>query len=201
MTGTLLRAALPLTLVTALSTVLSGCVSFGAKPPPTLITLTARESAPAGALSGGSPASALLVLDPEVDRRIDVLRVAVQIDPANVAYLKNAQWVERPARQFRRLLAETLRARGKRLIAEGGEEAATGAATLSGRLIDAGYDARSSSVVVRFDAMRQDGPGTAVSVRRFEATVPGVAAKPEHIAPALNKAANDVAKQVADWVG
>jgi ABC-type uncharacterized transport system auxiliary subunit len=31
--------------------------------------------------------------------------------------------------------------------------------------------------------------------------VPGVSATAESIAPALNRAANQVAKEVADWVG
>lgn len=191
------RLLLPLAALAALS----GCVSFGSKPPPTLISLSAAEAAQPGVLPGGSPRSALLVLDPEVDRRIDVLRVPVQIDAANVAYLKNAQWVERPARQFRRLIAETLRARGGRMVLEGGEEAASGVATLSGRLVDIGYDARTSSVVVRYDAMRQDAPGGNIAARRFEVVVPGVEPKAEAVAAALNKAANAVAKQVADWVG
>jgi len=37
--------------------------------------------------------------------------------------------------------------------------------------------------------------------RRFESVVPGVEAKPAPVADALNRAANDVAVQVADWVG
>jgi len=53
---------------------------------------------------------------------------------------------------------------------------------------------------VRFDAMRSQGSG-AVETRRFEAQVPGIQPKAEFIGPALNRAANDVARQVADWVG
>jgi cholesterol transport system auxiliary component len=62
-----------------------------------------------------------------------------------------------------------------------------------------GYDARRRSVVVRFDAMRWE-PGGRVVSRRFEASVPDVAPEAESIAPALNRAANDVARQVADWI-
>ena len=36
--------------------------------------------------------------------------------------------------------------------------------------------------------------------KRFEAVVPGISAKPEAVGPALNKAANEVAAQVADWM-
>ncbi|MFA7602882.1 MAG: ABC-type transport auxiliary lipoprotein family protein [Novosphingobium sp.] len=179
---------------------LGGCVSLGGKAPKQLIGLTPEHAAPAGDLGGAALRDALVVVDPETDRRLDVQRVPVQVDGATIAYLKDVSWVERPARLFRRLLAETIRARGKRLVVEGGEVSESGKVTLGGRLLDMGYDARSRSVVVRFDALRSDGAGNVVS-RRFEATVEGVAPKADAVAPALNKAANDVAGQVADWMG
>jgi cholesterol transport system auxiliary component len=63
-----------------------------------------------------------------------------------------------------------------------------------------GYDARNQSVVVRYDALRQDATG-AISARRFESVVPGISPTVASVAPALNKAANNVAAQVADWIG
>jgi cholesterol transport system auxiliary component len=179
---------------------LGGCISLGGKAPKQLIRLTPEATAPAGDMGSAALRDALVVLDPETDRRLDVQRVPVQIDDATIAYLKDATWVERPARQFRRLLAETIRARGKRLVVEAGDTGELGRTTLGGRLLDMGYDARSQSVVLRFDAMRTDAAGNAQS-RRFEATVPGVSPKVESVAPALNKAANEVASEVADWVG
>lgn len=179
---------------------LGGCLSLGGKTPKQLIGLTPENAAPVGDLGGAALRDALVVLDPETDRRLDVQRVPVQVDDATIAYLKDATWVERPARQFRRLLAETIRAKGKRLVVEEGDPSEGGKLTLGGRLLDMGYDARSRSVVVRFDALRSDAAGNVVS-RRFEATVTGVAPKVEAVAPALNKAANDVAAQVADWMG
>lgn len=186
--------------VLAAVVLLGGCVSLGGKAPKQMISLTAETTAPAGELAGTTMRDALVVLDPEADRRLDVQRVPVQVDDATIAYLKDATWVERPARQFRRLLAETIRAKGKRLVVEAGDASELGKTTLGGRLLDMGYDARSQSVVLRFDAMRTDTAGNVVS-RRFEATVSGVAPKVESVAPALNKAANEVAAQVADWVG
>ena len=179
---------------------LGGCVSFGGKAPKQMIRLTPAVTAPAGDMASATLHDALVVLDPEADRRLDVQRVPVQVDDTTIAYLKDATWVERPSRQFRRLLAETIRARGKRLVVEQGDASENGKMILRGRLLDMGYDARSQSVVVRFDAMREDAAGTATT-RRFEATVPGVSSKVNSIAPAINKAANDVAAQVADWVG
>lgn len=179
---------------------LAGCLSLGGKVPAELISLTPDASAPAGALAAGPRRDALIVLDPEADRRLDVQRVPVRIDDASIAYLKDATWVERPTRQFRHLLAETIRARGNRLVLEGGDSDGQAKTTLSGRLIDMGYDARSQSVIVRYDALREE-TGGAVTSRRFEAIVPGVPAKARPVATALNKAANAVAAQVADWVG
>lgn len=177
---------------------LSACISLGGKTPDKLIALTPENAAPAGATANGNPGDALIVLDPLADRKLDVQRVPVRIDDANIAYLKNATWVERPARQFRRLLAETLRSRGPRLVIEGDREG-MGKVVLSGQLLDFGYDARQQAVVLRFDAIREEGGQ--LRTKRFEAVVPGVAAKAEAVAPALNQAANDVARQVADWVG
>jgi cholesterol transport system auxiliary component len=179
---------------------LGGCLNFGGKPPKQLLRLTPAVTAPAGDMGSTTLKDALVVLDPETDRRLDVPRVPVQVDDTTVAYLKDSTWVEKPARQFRRLLAETIRARDKRLVIEAGDVAEGGKSILAGRLLDLGYDARSRSVVVRYDAMRE-GPDGKVTSRRFEATVPDVAPKVEAVAPALDKAANEVAQQVADWVG
>lgn len=177
---------------------LGGCLSFGPKTPPTLFDLTAENPAPAGAGQSGTLASALVVEVPDAPLELNVTRIPVQIDGSNLAYVKKAGWVERPARLFHRLLAETIRARGSRLVLE--SEPGTGASeVLSGRLLAMGFDAPSNSAVVRFDAMRATRGGQ-VKVRRFEA-VQGASAKPEVLGPALNRAANDVARQVAEWVG
>lgn len=188
-------------IATGLTLALSGCISFGGKPPPTLYSLTPASTAPSGTTISGRLSDAIVVMDPETDQRLAVLRVPVQVDDSNVAYLKNAQWIARPARLFRGLLAETLRAKGSRLVLEGDETEAQGRLRLSGRLRDMGYDARNQSVVVRFDAMKQAGANGAIEVKRFEAVEPGIGAKPELVGPALNRAANSVAAQVADWVG
>ncbi|MFC4294521.1 ABC-type transport auxiliary lipoprotein family protein [Novosphingobium tardum] len=189
------RALAPLAAVL----LLSGCISFGSKPPPTLFNLTATSPAQAGSGASGTLSSAIVVLEPQAEQRLDVVRVPVQIDDANVAYIKNAAWVERPARLLQRLVTETIRARGSRLVLD--TDPGTGNSTkLEGRLLDMGFDARTSSAVVRFDAVRT-AIGGEISTRRFESIVPGVTAKPESIGPALNQAANDVARQVADWVG
>lgn len=179
---------------------LSGCLSMGGKTPPTLFSLGADNPAPAGTSATGKVSDGVIVIEPETDRRLGVQRVAVQVDATNVAYLKDALWVEKPSRLFRSLLAETLRAKGGRLVFEGDQPLARGAARLSGRLVDMGYDARNMSAVVRFDAVRDAGGGN-LSTKRFEAVISGVPATPAAVGPALNRAANKVAAEVADWVG
>ncbi|MCB2060749.1 MAG: ABC-type transport auxiliary lipoprotein family protein [Novosphingobium sp.] len=179
---------------------LAGCISFSKKPPDTLISLTPESTAPIGNLGTGALDNAILVLDPDADRRLDVQRVPVQVDTSTVAYLKDASWIERPARQFRRLLAETIRAKSGRLVIESNDVEVSSKLVLSGRLTDMGYYSGSQSVVVRYDALLESDDGT-IRSRRFEAIVPGVAPSARAVAPALNEAANDVATQVADWVG
>jgi cholesterol transport system auxiliary component len=181
--------------------VVAGCISVGigggGKPLPSLITLTPATQAPAGQTLSSKSADALVVLAPDVDHTLDTTRVPVQVDETAVSYLTGAAWVDHPRRLFQTLLIETIRARGKRLVLD--EDLPQMRITLSGRLDAMGYDARSRSVMVRFDALRTGRDGVTVS-RRFEAVEKDVAPVASAIAPALNVAANDVASQVADWV-
>ncbi len=178
---------------------LSGCISLAPKTPDLLLRLTPDQTAPAGAQATGKIADAIVVLDPESDRSLDVLRVPVKVDGSTISYLKDGWWIEKPTRQFRSLLAETLRAQTGQLVVEGGDFEVTGKTLIGGRLLQMGYDVPSSSVVVRFDAIRTERGGPLVT-HRFEAVVPGVKAEAASVAPALNKAANDVAGQIAAWV-
>ena len=179
---------------------LAGCISFGAEPPESLLNLTAARTVAAGTTINGDITQAIAVVEPEAPAKLAVTRVPVQIDDTNVAYVKDAVWVDRPTRLFRRLLGETIRARSGRLVVDNDDAALTPTNQLRGSLIDFGYDARTASVVVTFDAVR-DVNGTQVMTRRFSSTVPGIAAEAAPIGAALNQAANDVAGQVADWVG
>lgn len=185
----------------SLALLLGGCLNLGGgKPPATLISLTSTQVPAAGTGVSGKLDDALVMLEPEVDRKLAVLRVPVRVNGSSIAYLADAAWVERPARQFRSLLAETLRASGKRLVLEDDGTAGPATHRLGGRLVDMGYDAAEQAVVVRFEAVRSS-QGGAVETRRFESVIPGVSARPEAIAPALNRAANAVAADVAAWMG
>ncbi len=194
-----LKFTAPLAVVLLPILLLGGCLSFGPKVPATLFDLTPDTVAAPGSGTSGTLESAILVLEPEAEQRLDVTRVPVQIDDANVAYVKDAMWIERPARLFQRLVAETLRAKGSRLVLDT-DPGAGNTLRLGGRLLDMGYDARTLEAVVRFDAVRTQ-PGGRIDTRRFEARVPNVSAKPAVLGPALDSAANQVAIQVAEWVG
>jgi cholesterol transport system auxiliary component len=186
--------------VAGAAALLAGCLSLGGDPPDRLYTLTPSAQAPAGASTTGDVSSAISVLEPNAPQRLAVTRVPVAIDNSSIAYLQDAVWVERPARLFQRLLAETIRSRGNRLVLSDDDLQYSAPTRLSGQLLELGYDASSSSVVARYDAVLQSADGQ-VLTRRFEAIVPGIAADAVTVGPALNQAANQVAAEVAEWVG
>lgn len=187
-------------LAAMMTTLLAGCISFGADPPDTLLTLTPATTAAVGTGVSGNEANAITLVDFEAPIRLDVLRVPVQINDSEIAYLADATWVDRPARLFRRLIAETVRAQTSRLVIDGDDPGVSTTTRLTGVMREFGYDARTSSVVVRFDAMRMDGAGSGVTTRRFEAVIPGVAPESGPVGEALNRAANQVAGEVAAWL-
>ncbi|MFZ1741611.1 MAG: ABC-type transport auxiliary lipoprotein family protein [Pontixanthobacter sp.] len=194
------KAPLVLAALLGLSVGLSGCISLSAEPPESLLTLTPTSTITAGATSSGTIETAIKIMEPEVPQQLNVARVPVQVDATQIAYLKDAVWVEKPARLFRRLLAETIRAKSSRLVIDGEDPGLVAKSQLRGNLRDFGYDAASSSVVMRFDAIRAGADGS-VETRRFESIQPGIAAESGPVGDALNRAANDVAGQVADWIG
>ena len=130
---------------------LSACLSFGAKPPPSLLTLSAATPIAAGATQSAPGAGTITIATPGVPQEIATLRVPVRSSPTTVAYLKDAQWVEAPQRQFARLLGDAVTTRtgrvvvGTRLFGEPG-------ATMTGDLRSFGVDASTSEAVVTFDA-------------------------------------------------
>lgn len=189
--------AIALALAPAL--VLPGCISLGGKPPESLLTLSPESRAPAGAGVSGPERPVIAVLGIDTPAKLDVLRVPVAVSDTELAYLKEAFWVEKPARLFRRLVGETIRSRGGAMVVDGDDTATLATVSLRGTLIDMGYDAAGSAAVVRFDAVRIGADG-AVVTRRFEARETGVPAEARAVGAALNVAANRVAAEVADWV-
>ncbi|WP_347303333.1 ABC-type transport auxiliary lipoprotein family protein [Croceibacterium sp. TMG7-5b_MA50] len=178
---------------------LAGCVSLGPEPPERLLTLMPTQPMAAGTTMTGATENALGVLEPETPAALAVTRVPVRVENASLAYLQDAVWAERPARLFQHLLAETIRVRRNRLVLDEAPLLYAAPTKLDGKLLEMGYDAASSSAVVRFDALLTL-PGGEVRTQRFEAIVPGVTADPAAVGSALNQAANQVAYQIADWI-
>lgn len=183
----------------SISLALAGCISLGAEPPEQLLTLTSTASGPMSLATDGQLSNALLIEEPDAPQRLAVTRVPVKVNDSSIAYLKEAVWVERPSRLFRRLLAETVRAKSNRLVMERDDPTVVSAETLGGTLREFGYDADNRNVVVSFDAMRTMAGGR-IETRRFESTVPNVEPEAVPVGAALNVAANDVAEQVANWI-
>lgn len=179
---------------------LGACVSFGgAEPPPFLLSLTPDTQVDAGAVHSGPRGNALVIRTLTTPQKLNNLRVPVRTSDTGIAYLKDATWVDKPARLFEELLSETITARNNRLVLT--QMQARGAADtyLSGELVNFGLDGPSLTVIVTYDAvkMRSDQP---IEKRRFEARETVYAAQAGPVGEALNSAANKVALEVADWV-
>ena len=201
-TSNLARRALRRAAPALLALGLAGCISLGGPPPESLLTLSPTTPAPAGSGAAATPNRPVIaVLELDAPAKLDVLRVPVAVTDTELAYLQDAFWVEKPARLFRHLLGETLRAKSgdAALVLDGDETVALATTSLRGTLIDMGYDVPSGAAVVRFDAIRVDREGNATT-RRFEARESGVPAEARAVGAALNRAANTVAADVAEWV-
>ena len=70
----------------------------------------------------------------------------------------------------------------------------------TGQLQSFGVEADAMEVVATYDAALARGEGR-VETRRFEARVPIAAVDVASVAPALNQAANQIAADVAAWIG
>ena len=140
------------------------------------------------------------MLLPEVPRKIDTNRVPVQIDGSSIAYLKDAVWADKPARLMQLLLMETISAKTGRLVLNEVDAGGKAQQFLTGSLIEFGIDASSMEAVVVYDAVKLVR-GQVVEKRRFEAREPVLEVAAAPAGAALNKAANDIAVQIAAWVG
>jgi cholesterol transport system auxiliary component len=175
---------------------LSGCFG-GAKPPPTLMTLNPAQSRPVATTKTAAEGQAITVAVPVVPRELQTLRVPVHQTEIAVAYLKNAQW---PANLFGRLVSETIAATTGRVVLDPAQFTFDPGTRLTGTLQRFGLDATRMEVVAVYDAAlaRREG---GVTTRRFEARVPVAAADAASVSPALNQAANQLAREIAGWIG
>lgn len=178
---------------------LSACVSLGSEPPASMLTLAADVSVTAGASKSGQAKDALVVLIPEVPRKLDTNRVPVQINAGNIAYLKDSVWADKPAILLQQLLAETLAAKNGTLILSEVETAGRAENYLSGQLVEFGIDEGGMEVVAIFDAVRIR-KGSPIEKRRFVAREGLSKIEPAQAGEALNVAANRLAGEIAGWL-
>ncbi len=178
----------------------AGCVRLGSKPPERLIAIETEARIAPGISQTGPAESALFVEMPSVPKAIATQRVAVQTDATSFAYVPKALWVDTPAHQFQALLSETIAAKTGRLVLDPSQYPAQPGRVLNGELIAFGVDARANRAVVTFDARLLAADGQTVRRQRFSASEPVAQIDGESVAPAISRAANQVASQVADWI-
>jgi cholesterol transport system auxiliary component len=188
----------------ALAGALAGCslggLLGGGKPPTTLQTLTPEAADPGPMTRTVNAGQAVTIGLPIVSKELRTVRVPVQLSPTDIQYVTNLQWVDTPDKLFQALLAETVRRTTNRVVLDSHQTALDPGLVVSGALERFGYDAASGQVVVVYDASLSTEGGTHVEARRFTGTAPsdGSAAT---VGPALNRAANQVAADVAKWIG
>ncbi|UAK24787.1 ABC-type transport auxiliary lipoprotein family protein [Sphingomonas nostoxanthinifaciens] len=180
---------------------LAGCVRFGAKPPASLMTLAATQPLAPGNAISTDDAHAVAVMPLSAVAVLGTQRVLVTDGATEVAYLKGGLWAAAPAVLFRSLVAETITTRTGRVVPGPRMLQSQPDTRLSGQVSSFGLDGPGHAAVVTFDAaLTREGSPTLQS-RRFSARVPVTVEDPAHVATAINQAANQVAAEVADWIG
>lgn len=194
------RAGPAIALLAALGGCSLGGLVGGGKPPTSLVTLTPEAPEPAQMTRSAAAGLAVTITTPTVRKELAVVRVPVQLSPTSIQYVANLQLVDTPDRLFRGLLEETVRRTTNRVVLDPSQTTLDPGVTVTGELQRFGYDVAGSQVVVTFDASMSGAGGKGVQTRRFTTSAPadGTAAT---VGPALNRAANQVALDVARWIG
>ena len=177
-------------------------VQIGGNDAPPAMLLTLRATATPVATAPATTPVTVMVLPPAAAGALQALRLPVTVGGVELQYLVGATWSEQPNRLFRRVLADTIVARGLIVIDPRGPSPRADM-TLSGTLADFGLDVRvlgNPHVNVRYDAVLNSSTGTLIAARRFDASAPVADKSPAVVGAALNDAANRVAGDVSDWV-
>ena len=179
---------------------LGGMLGGGGKAPASLLTLTPEAPATGEFTRSANAGQSVTVSTPVISKELRTTRVPVRVSPTDVQYVTDAQWVDTPDRLFADLIAETIRRTTNRVVLDPGLTGLDPGLIVSGELQSFGYDAATGQAVVRFDGALSTAGGTRVETRRFEASAP-TDGSAQSIGPALNRAANEVALEVANWIG
>ncbi|HET9813120.1 MAG TPA: ABC-type transport auxiliary lipoprotein family protein [Sphingomicrobium sp.] len=179
---------------------LSGMLGAGGKAPATLLTLTPEAADPGQIVRAANAGEAVTIAVPVISEKNSTTRVPVQVSPTDVQYVTNLVMVDTPDRLFQDLLAETVRRTTNRVVLDPRQARLDPGLQVTGELRRFGYDAQTGQAIVVYDGALSTAGGTRVETRRFTGTAPadGTAAS---VGPALNRAANQVAAEVATWIG
>lgn len=196
-----MRAFLRIGAAIAIAASLAGCALLGGgKAPPHLFDLTAEPATAVAPARSAAAGETVTIRIPVIPRELRTTRVPVQVNPIIVEYVQDMTWVDMPDRLFQSLVEEMVRATTGRVVLDPSQSALDPGLVVTGELQKFGFDAQQSMVVVQYDASLATQGGTHVQTRRFTAALPadGTAAT---VGPALNQAANQVAREVAAWIG
>jgi len=195
-----LKSVLAAGILSLALTACAGLLGGGGKAPPNLQTLTPEAADPGAITRSANAGQAVTVAVPIVPKELRTVRVPVQTSATDIQYVTGLQWVDTPDHLFQRLVAETIRRTTNRVVLDTALTTLDPGLLLSGQLQRFGYDAQTGQVIVEYDGALSTMGGSRVDTRRFVATVPadGTAAS---VGPALNRASNQVAADVAKWVG
>lgn len=189
----------------ALAVSVGGCslgslLGGGGNAPPYLFTLTPEAPDPGTIVRAAAAGRAVTINVPVVAKELRTVRVPVQVSPTVVQYVPDLQWVDTPDRLFKDLVAETVRRTTDRVVLDPNQTSLDPGLVVSGQLQRFGYDAQTGQVVVQYDGALSTAGGDRVETRRFTATAPADGTLTT-VGPALNRAANQVALEVARWIG
>jgi cholesterol transport system auxiliary component len=179
---------------------LSGLLGGGGKAPTTLQTLTPEVADPGPMTRAVNAGQAVTVATPTVPKELHTVRVPVQVNATDIQYVTNLQWVDTPDRLFQGLVEETIRRMTGRVVLDPHQATLDPGLVVTGQLQRFGYDAASGQAVVVYDASLSTEGGSRVEARRFTASAPANGSGAS-VGAALNHAANQVAMDVAKWVG
>ena len=180
---------------------LPGCISLSPKPPARLMVLSPTTPLAAGTVITTGDDKAVQVARLSAIPALATQRVLVTDGQSAIAYLKDGQWSAQPTDLFRALLAETITVRTGRVVTEPRLLQIQPDTRLAGQISAFGLDGPGNAVTVTFDATLSHEGSDQIQSRRFSARVPVSSEQPPAVAAALNQAANQVAAEVADWIG
>lgn len=180
---------------------MSGCGLLGGKVPPVLMALSPAAVVPIQTNRSAASGETITVILPSLVPEINTNRVPVRSGGIAIAYVEGAQWVGTPDTLFRELLSETIAARTGRVVLSDRQRTLDPGARLTGQLLAFSIDADRNEAVVTYDAALLRAQGTRVETRRSEARVPVAVIDRASVSAALNQAANQVAGDIATWIG